>query len=302
MIKQSKQGFTVIELLTVISIVTVLMAVLVPVLRQTCQYGRRVLGIHRQREIVNAVTLFACENDDEFPPSVALCRISGSRYRWQDPRKVKTTRPLTTMQHNSVAGYLETYLDHPESLYCPSSPGHWEYWQEAWEAQDHWDHPETATVGDPVFGTYGLYWNYTGFQTDSERPFRGSASLTGGPGQSTLLVSDYFGADEWRRRRSFGCCAPFVRAQPVNAGDYYCPYWASQRQGDLETRGTLALRLYAGYSDGSVTGYNPAETEIIEAAEDALGWEPYSFSDERWPGYFFVPNRAISTLPKSFNP
>ena len=131
MIKRHPTGFTIIELLTVVSILTVLTAVMVPVLRQTRYYGRRVLSIHRQRQIVHAVTLYAFDNRSEFPPSVALCRISGRRYRWQDPRKVKTTRPLVNMEHNSVAGYLESYLVRSESLYCPSSPGHWPYWQEA---------------------------------------------------------------------------------------------------------------------------------------------------------------------------
>ncbi len=293
MIKRHPTGFTIIELLTVVSILTVLTAVMVPVLRQTRYYGRRVLSIHRQRQIVHAVTLYAFDNRSEFPPSVALCRISGRRYRWQDPRKVKTTRPLVNMEHNSVAGYLESYLVRSESLYCPSSPGHWPYWQEAWQAQDDWDHPETTTVGDPVFGTYSLFWNYTGFQTDSEQPFHGPALLEGGPGQSTLLVSDYFGADEWRQRQSFGSCQPFPRAQSVNAGDYYCPYWARPRQGDLESRQALPLHLYAGYSDGSVTQYHATDTTIIEAAEDEQGWEPYSLSDERWPGYFFIPRRAL---------
>jgi len=294
MIERSQRAFTVIELLTVVSIIVVLTTVLGLALRPVRRYSRRVSGIHRQCEIVNAVTLYACENDSFYPPSVALCYLGGRRYRWQDPRKIKTTRPLWNMAHNSVAGYLSSYLPQAESLYCPSSPGKVDYWEEAWQAQDQWDHPQTATLGDPVFGSFCLFWNYIGYQTDSQSPFRGPSRVEGVRGQSTLLVSDYFGADEWRWRGAFGSCEPFAGAEPVDAGDYYSPYWASERQGDLDIRGSLSIRLYGGYSDGSVVSYSTEDTEVIEAAEDAYGQDPYSQNDDRWPGYFFVPRRAIT--------
>lgn len=247
--RQSERAYTLIELLTVVSIITVLTAVFVPTLR----HGRRVLGIQHQRETAHAVTLYACENDGQFPPSVALCYQGGRRYRRQDPRKIKTTRPLWSMQHNSLAAYLSPYLSKVEILYCPSSPGRVDHWEEAWRAGDDRDHPETWPLGDPVFGTTCLYWNYVGYQTDSDIPFRGPICLEGTPGESTLLLSDYFGADEWRRRGSFGSCEPFPGAQAVEAGDYYAPYWARPRRGDLDTRTSLSLRLYGAYSDGSVT-------------------------------------------------
>ncbi len=110
-----RNGFTIIELLTTISIITLLTAISVPVFRGARRQGRRLVNIRNQREIVRAVNLFACEHDNIFPDSVGVA-ITTSGFRWQDPRKVKTTRPLPNMAHSSVAGYLTGYVDKPDTL------------------------------------------------------------------------------------------------------------------------------------------------------------------------------------------
>lgn len=289
-----RYGFTIVEMLTTISVVAVLMAVLVPALHQARVYGRRVLNIHHQREIVTAITLYACENKEFFPPSVALCQQANGSFRWQDPRKTHTTKPLWRMEHRSLAGYLDGYMDNPALLFCPSSPEPYAYWQEAWQQGDDWDHPETLDQGDPVFGSYCFYWNYTAYQPDGTGPFRGPRGTTVYPGQSTLLVSDYFGADEWRKRGSFGACEPFQRPEVVAASDNASAYWAREREGDLTSRGTLNVRLHAGFVDGHVTSYSPADTAVIEAAETPDGSRPYWRGDERWPGCFFIPKQALT--------
>ena len=189
------RGFTIIELLTAVSIVGMLTALLVPVLKQARMQGRRLQSMHRQKEIVTTVTLFACDNDDFFPPSTAVCQFDNGDNRWNDPRQVKTTAPIWGMEHTSVAGYLSAYLKAPVIVFCPSSPRPYPFWEEAWQAADQWDQPLTGPLGDALWGSYCFYWNYTGYRPDSPRAFKGPSSLTGRSNESTMLVCDYFGAD-----------------------------------------------------------------------------------------------------------
>jgi hypothetical protein len=109
----------IVELLTPISIITLLTAISVPVFRGARRQGRRLVNIRNQREIVRAVNLFACEHDDIFPDSVGVA-VTTSGFRWQDPRKVKTTQPLPKMAHSSVAGYLTGYVDGHVESYTPA--------------------------------------------------------------------------------------------------------------------------------------------------------------------------------------
>jgi prepilin-type N-terminal cleavage/methylation domain-containing protein len=210
-----RSGFSLIELLTVISITVLLIGITVPALSRARIYARSLISARNQRDIVTAVTLSACEHDQQFPSSVALCERPDRRsWRWQDPRKLRTTEPLQRMEHSSVAAYLRHYLEDSTRLACPSIPQPYPYWREAWEAGDNWDHPETEKKQDAVFGSYCLYWNYVGCQDNG--PFRGPRTLYGGRGESKVLVSDYFGYDEARSPGLYGSCE-LSSAADINA-------------------------------------------------------------------------------------
>ena len=289
----ARKGFTVVELLTTISIIAVLMALSVPALNYARTYGRRVLNSHHQREIVTAVTLYAFDNNGSYLPSVALCQLGSGSHRWQDPRKIHTTQPLWRMEHRSVAGYLADYIANPGVLFCPSSPEPYPFWEKVWQEGDQWDHPETADQGDPVFGSYCFYWNYVAYRPDGAPAFRGPTSNVGAPGESRMLVSDYFGADEWRRRSAFGSCEPMPNSEVVPASENASAYWAMDYEGDLESRKNIKLHLQAGFEDGHVARYHPTDTLVVEAAETADGRRPYWRGDERWSGSFFIPLQAV---------
>jgi len=284
------RGFTIIELLTAVSIVGMLTALLVPVLKQARMQGRRLQSMHRQKEIVTTVTLFACDNDDFFPPSTAVCQFDNGDNRWNDPRQVKTTAPIWGMEHTSVAGYLSAYLKAPDILFCPSSPRPYPFWEEAWQAADQWDHPLTGPLGDALWGSYCFYWNYTGYRPDSPRAFKGPSSLTGRSNESTMLVSDYFGADGWIEPNIYGSCEYMRKAEILPGRDCSSAYWKKERNGDLEDRKELPLRLQAGFVDGHVEIYRAADTVILEASETSNGSEPYWHIDLLWPGFFFIPS------------
>ena len=200
------------------------------------------------------------------------------------------------MEHWSVAAYLDTYLEDSTRLACPSIPQPYPYWQEAWEAGDNWDHPETETLHDPMFGSYCLYWNYVGFQ--AQGPFRGPRTLYGGPGESNLMVSDYFGYDEARSPGRYGSCE-LVNSAHVEAAKtdtLASAFWSygitpPACPEDIDIR----IRLNAGYTDGHVESYFPNETQAIKVSDVPDGSRPYSKEyDPRYPGLFCIPKAKPS--------
>jgi prepilin-type N-terminal cleavage/methylation domain-containing protein/prepilin-type processing-associated H-X9-DG protein len=297
---ESRRGFTLVELLTTASVLLLLIGITLPALVAVRRYGRRVVGIHNQREIVFAVTLYACDNDDDFPSSVALCRSADAQtYRWQDPRKVKTTEPLATMPHNSMAGYLAEYAKNADIFQCPSSPAPHTYWQQAWEQADQWHHPELedADAADPLFGSYCFFWNYVAYLEGPLGPFVGPRSQLPRADESNLLVCDYFGYDDWRNRGAFGSCEPFKHDEIVAEFEWHSSYWSYRNHNVADDPRTLATKLNAGYVDGHVAGYTPAQASSIRVSETPDGQEPYSESDPlRNPGCFFIPTQATRAI------
>jgi len=289
-----RRGYSLVEVLTVLSITMLLISILVPALTKVRAYAKGLINIRNQREIVTTVTLFAAENDQQYPPSVALCGRPDGSWRWQDPRKICTTQPRLTMKHSSVASYLDGYVHDPKRLYCPSAPYPNSNWQEAWEAGDLWDDPDTPRATDPMFGSYCLYWNYIGHLEGSDAPFRGPTTLYGGPGQSDLLVSDYFGYDGEGNRTRYGSCEKGPRAEIVDVNGLQSSYWSYPDNGaGTGVPPELNMRLHAGYMDGHVGSYRPHETRVMDVSESADGSEPYFPFDQRHPGQFFLPERAF---------
>jgi prepilin-type processing-associated H-X9-DG protein len=298
---KGRRGFTIVELLTTASVLLLLIGITLPALTAVRRYGRRVVGIHNQREIVFAVTLYACDSDDDFPDSVALCASADAQtYRWQDPRKVKTTEPLAAMPHNSVAGYLAEYAKSADVFYCPGSPAPHTYWRQAWEQADHWHHPESkdADAADPLFGSYCFFWSYTAYLEISEGPFVGPRSQLPRAEESHLLVCDYLGYDDWRNRGYFGSCEPLEHDEIVAEFDWHSSYWSYKNHHTIDCLHSLTTRLNAGYLDGHVAGYTPGETTSVRVSETPNGREPYrQFDDLRNPGRFFIPKQALPRIP-----
>ncbi len=67
--KTAKKGFTLIELLTVIAIIAILSAILIPTVGQMRETARRTKDINNLRQIVNASLIFASQNGEMLPSS-----------------------------------------------------------------------------------------------------------------------------------------------------------------------------------------------------------------------------------------
>lgn len=65
---RARQAFTLIELFVVIAIIAILAALLLPVLARSKQSGQRVACINNLHQLGISSSLYASENDGQFPP------------------------------------------------------------------------------------------------------------------------------------------------------------------------------------------------------------------------------------------
>src|SRR5687767_7650785 len=63
-------AFTLIELLVVIALITILAAILFPVIAQVREKGHQAACLSNLRQISAAMLIYADDNDEQFPPAV----------------------------------------------------------------------------------------------------------------------------------------------------------------------------------------------------------------------------------------
>ena len=286
--ENQNRGFTLVELLVVMSIISLLFGIMLPALGKVRYKARTMLGMSNQRQITGAVNLYALDNDDLYPESVATVGF-GDSWNWSDPTKLTGNRKRSPGLHRSLSAYLRRYIPDAGTMYCPNAPRKYKYLQQAWDAGDDWDNPETSFPSDPVGGTYCFYWNYTGFLGGDRTLFRGARGpASGGRRYSKLLVTDYFGYDHWRSPNAYGSCERFAGAGITPETWLLSAYWS--RDADTIS-GMPDIKLQAGYTDGHVEGYTTSEVVPAKVSITSDGSVPYP--DGVGPGIFYLPQNAL---------
>ena len=287
-----QKGFTLVELLVVMSIISLLMAILLPVLGKVRRQARTILGVNNQRQIVGAVNYFALDNDNKYPESAATITF-GNSWHWQEPTMMTACKPRPLQIHRSVSTYLRRYIGDASIMFCPNAPRKYEYLQQAWDAGDDWDNPKTSFLSDPLFGTYCFYWNYVGFLGYQKAPFRGPRDSLGGRGQSKLLVSDYFGYDHHRSLSAYGSCEKFNGASITLGTEVSSAYWSRSNSGGIASLDTLNIKLHVGYTDGHVESFTTSEVVPMKVSITPDGSVPYPSGVGLGPGDFYLPRSGL---------
>ena len=264
------------------------MAIVLPVLGRVRSQARDILSMNNQKQIACAVNFFASDNDERYPQSVATIGF-GDQWNWTDPTKLIGNRRRSPSLHRAMSEYLRSYIDDASTMFCPNAPQKYQYLQEAWDAGDSWDNPDTTFPSDPVGGTYCYYWNYRGYLGGRRVIFRGPLGPASSRRYSKLLVTDYCGFNHWRSPRIYGSCEKFDGADIVPETWLLSSFWCRKVIANSNEHPKIIVR--AGYSDGHVENYSIQDAVPMKVSITADGKTPYP--DGVGPGIFFLPRNAL---------
>jgi len=282
-------GFTLVELLVVISIIALLMGILGPALVKIRLQAQHIRGAADQRQVVKALFLYATDNDDRFPPAVAKIGFD-ENWNWSEPTTLTGVTERSLNQNRSMSAYVADYIASVSLMSCRNAPREHEYLEDAWNAGDDWVNPDVPDAGiGPFTSTYCFYWSYTGFLGPG-RQFKGPSGLVPHPGESQLMMSCYFGFDHWRSREVYSSCERFKNAKVTEETPWASAYYWSGPSPDVDLS-TFNIKLHAGYLDGHIGSYSPSEVVPMEVIVNRETGEPYK--PGLGPGVFFLPEDAV---------
>ena len=286
------RAFTLVEVIVVISIITLLMSISLPVFTKVRQNARWVITMNNQREIVTAVNGFACNNDSSYPDSTATINFDDKGdWSWQAPTMMTACEPRLGKRHRAMSSYLFDYIDNADVLFCPDAPHKNEFLQQAWDAGEDWDNPLTNHFLDPFFGVYCFYWNYIGYLGERQPPFRGPRGTYDGGSESTLLVSCYLGYDYYRSPEVFVSCERFDGAGVSSSTEVSSDLWSLGDPNVSMDVDSMKIKLHGGYADGHVGSYSPSETIQMDVSGYIDCSLPYNV--DNGPCVFYIPEKSL---------
>ncbi len=294
---KSRRAVSMLEVLVAIAIITILIAIKSPALMKVRMDSNRVRTMSNQRQIVTTVGCFALDNNGKYPESVAVIGLPGGSWNWQEPTMITAYQRSRDKIRRSMSAYLRSYINDASILFCPNAPEKYDYFQAVWDAGDNWDNPDTLSHQDPMFGTFCFYWNYIGLIGEDKQPFKGPQILSGEPGTSKLLVSDYFGYGHWRNNlpfgspNAFGSCEKFKGASVTPGTEVSSSFWSARDKDGQADLDNMRVKLHAGYVDGHVERYTPSDVVPMRVSKTADGSAAYP--DELGPGIFYLPENAL---------
>ncbi len=275
-----RRGFTLVEMMVVISILGLVLAILLPALGAARTKARDVINTVNQRDIANDVTSFSFDNNDFYPESVATIGLDDN-WRWQEPRLIIGFERRTAQTHRAMSEYLSDYSDNPDKFQSPNIPYKFKQLEQAWAAGDQWDNPLTPMSTDPMLGTYNYLWNYKGYLPEFDNVFNGPRGSSNPSGHSDLLITDYFGYDHWLNPTAFSSCKKIPNGSPEPETWVAPSYWSKPVPIDEETLEPLQpielpeMKFTATFIDTHVEKFSLTEATSLQVSITPDGSTPY---------------------------
>jgi prepilin-type processing-associated H-X9-DG protein/prepilin-type N-terminal cleavage/methylation domain-containing protein len=256
--KQSRTcGFTLVEVIVVVSLVAVLLAILAPTLQAARRYARGTVCRTNLRQLNYANMSYTVDNDGFFVPGAKdLWSQSGGLYRWHGVRE------RSDLSFDPTRGPLASYLDSGRVNECPERirfvrGGLWE---------------ENFEQG---CGGYGYNMTYLGSRlweggADPALPYERTTRTTevGSPGRTLSFADCAISRQDGSYLEYSFAEPPFcVVAGRVMTGFYMSPTLHFRHQG----------RVNIGWADGHVDARQMAPMDSVnvygvESATMSLGW------------------------------
>lgn len=292
---KARGAFTLIELLVVVGIISMLLAIITPVLIIVGEKANVIKSNVNKRNIATSLNIFANDNSDRYPHSIASVgkyKSDPEDWNWTDPR-IMTGYPdfdyprKKNGGHRSMSAYLKDYIEDPEILHCPSAPTKYKYLNESWQAADHWDNPDRIGPLDAMTGSYCFWWGYRGWLPDQGKSFKGPSRSSGGVRQSRMLLSDYFGSDTFKNKGEYGSCEIIKGAAKIGPYPLHSDFYSG---GDI-SRDPPEIKLSAVFTDTHVESYDSSDVVTLQVSETWDGKVP--FGNDIGKGNFYLPRSAM---------
>ena len=125
--RKPRGGFTIIELVVVVSIVTLLTSIMLPALTKAREHAKMTICQINQGQMGAALNLYAIDYNDWYPPSPSVLRFPDGSLNWGSPIWL-IPPPLGRDERDnhirpSWPGFLGEYLPESASWSCPAAPG-----------------------------------------------------------------------------------------------------------------------------------------------------------------------------------
>lgn len=280
------EGFTLLELLAVMFISSILVGILLPVVTNARRRARKILGVNNLRQITATTYCYTLDNDERYPPSVATIG-RGRSWNWQEPFVLTNIRSRAPHVHRAMSGYLRSYIPNADIMYCPNAPRKYKYLQQAWDAGDNWNNPDSWYPRDWVKGTYCFYWNYVGL-LENNRLFIGPQTSFGRRGQSKLLMSCYLGQGFYLSPDSYSSCEKIRGSFIIQERLATSSYWSRMDSDNFNLK-TISTKFNCAYTDGRVESFSASQAVPMQVIKDRITLKPYRFG----PGVFYLPKKAL---------
>lgn len=120
---QKRAGFTLVEILVVMAIITLLAAVLLPVFAKVRERGRQIACLSNLRQLGLATFQYAQDSDDRYPYGGDPGDLYTDGWRYSENGKYWPAIQLMQANEQIIPNVMDGYVKNRDLWHCPSDNG-----------------------------------------------------------------------------------------------------------------------------------------------------------------------------------